>query len=68
MILADTPIRVDHPRQRDEVVAALLETGRVVMHPLVLGETALGNMKQRAMIMLDPANLPAACAARGITR
>ena len=50
MILADTPVWIDHLRRNDEMMAALLEAGQIVMHPLVLGEIALGTMKHRAMV------------------
>ncbi len=52
MILADTSIWVDHLRGRDEVMAGLLSNARVLMHPFVRGEIALGHLRQRSD-MLD---------------
>ena len=44
MILVDTSVWVDHLRFGDEALAGLLETGRVLVHPFVIGELALGNL------------------------
>jgi predicted nucleic acid-binding protein len=40
VILVDTAIWVDHLRAGDAGLAALLDQGRVVIHPHVLGELA----------------------------
>lgn len=58
MILVDTSIWVDHLRAGDAGLAALLDQGRVVIHPHVLGELALGNLSQRAVVMGALAGLP----------
>jgi hypothetical protein len=47
VILVDTSVWVDHLRAGDKVLGALLETGMVLMHPFVIGELALGNLRQR---------------------
>ena len=47
MILVDTPIWIDHLRSGDEMLATLLEQGRVLMHAFVRGEIALGNLRAR---------------------
>ncbi len=44
MILVDTSVWVDHLRSGDPAVAELLEQSRVIMHPMVLGEWACGNL------------------------
>jgi len=51
MILVDTPIWIDHLRQRDERLTRLLNQGQVLSHPFVIGELALGNLQNRAAIL-----------------
>lgn len=47
MILVDTSVWIDHLRNGNAVLVELLEQNCVVMHPLVLGELACGNLKKR---------------------
>jgi predicted nucleic acid-binding protein len=47
MILVDTSIWIDHLRQFNEYLADLLERDLVLMHPFVLGELALGSIKDQ---------------------
>ena len=63
MILVDTSIWVDHLRKGDGELADLLESGMVLTHPFILGELALGNLRQRQTVLGDLSNLPAAMAA-----
>lgn len=63
MILVDTSVWVDHLRVGEAQLAALLEAGRVLMHPFVIGELALGNLRQRASVLALLQNLPAAVVA-----
>ncbi|MGF1640041.1 MAG: type II toxin-antitoxin system VapC family toxin, partial [Rhodospirillales bacterium] len=58
MILVDTSVWVDHLRLGDETLAGLLETGRVLVHPFVVGELALGNLRQRQVILGYLQDLP----------
>ena len=58
MILVDTSIWVDHLRAHNAVLAALLGTGMVVVHPFVVGELALGNLRQREAVLTALADLP----------
>lgn len=51
MILIDTSIWIDHIRSADELVEQLLWAGRVVMHPFVVGEVALGSLASRKAII-----------------
>lgn len=58
MILVDTSIWIDHLRAGDDLLAKLLNAGRVLTHPLVIGELALGEMRQRGAILDALSNLP----------
>lgn len=58
MILADTSIWVDHLRAGDRRLADALERGDVCVHPLVIGELACGNLRQRRRILDLLAQLP----------
>ena len=51
MILVDTSVWVDHLRAREKTLAHLLDTGQVLTHPFVIGELALGNLRQRGVIL-----------------
>ena len=58
MILVDTSIWIDHVRRTDEALVRLLEDGVVVQHPFVIGEIALGVLKNRAQIIAELRALP----------
>jgi len=51
VILLDTSIWIDHLRQSDAQVVALLQSNLVLVHPFVIGELACGNLKSRADIL-----------------
>lgn len=63
MILADTSVWVDHLRAGAPVFTALLDAGMVLAHPFVIGELALGNLRQREMVLKALADLPHASVA-----
>jgi predicted nucleic acid-binding protein len=50
VILVDTSVWIDHFRAGDAALAELLNQGRVLMHPFVLGELALGNFRRRDVL------------------
>ena len=58
MILVDTSIWVDHMRADNFALKKLLDSGRVLMHPFVIGELALGRMRQRDIILSALSDLP----------
>jgi hypothetical protein len=60
MILVDTSVWIDHLRQNDSALNTLLETGQILTHPFVIGELAMGNMKQREVILRALNDLPKA--------
>ena len=63
MILADTSIWVDYLHGGNAVMGGLLGRERVLMHPFVAGELALGHLSPRATILAGLSDLPAALAA-----
>ncbi len=60
MILVDTSIWVDHLRSGDRKLADLLDAGRVMAHPFVTGELALGHLRQREIVLSALRDLPQA--------
>lgn len=60
MILVDTSIWIDHLRAGDKLLSNLLDAGRVLAHPFVTGELALGNLRQRDVILDALSDLPQA--------
>ena len=63
MILVDTSVWVDHLRVGDTILESLLESGRVLVHPFVVGELALGKLQHRQTILVSLQDLPRANAA-----
>lgn len=63
MILVDTSVWVDHLRTGSKGLAALLDAGTVLTHPFVVGELALGNLRQRETILDALSGLPFASVA-----
>ncbi len=63
MILVDTSVWIEHLRENSQVLAGLLDAGMVLMHPFVLGELALGSLRQRDVILSALSDLPSAAVA-----
>jgi predicted nucleic acid-binding protein len=63
VILVDTSVWVDHLRAGDKALAGLLDAGMVLAHPFVIGELALGSLRQREVILGALADLPQASVA-----
>jgi len=57
MILVDTSVWIDHLRRGDAILTDLLQTGQVLVHPFVIGELALGSLKNRSHILGALSNL-----------
>jgi predicted nucleic acid-binding protein len=51
MVLVDTSVWVSHFRDGNDELANLLNDGMVLCHPLILGELACGNLKDRAVVL-----------------
>ncbi len=60
MILVDTSVWIDHFRYGESDLEGLLEKGEVVVHPFVIGELALGGLRQRDTILEALNNMPRA--------
>lgn len=63
MILVDTSVWVDHLQHGNTHLANGLVRGDVLAHPFVLGELALGNLRQRTQVLEAMSQLPMARAA-----
>ena len=63
MILVDTSVWIDHLRADNALLAGLLNSGRVLTHPFVIGELALGHMRQRDVVLASLLDLPRAVVA-----
>ena len=63
MILVDTSVWIDHLHSGNRELVGLLNDGRVLAHPFVLGELALGNLRQRGVVLEDLRGLPQAIVA-----
>lgn len=51
MILADTSVWIRHIRFGESGFSRLLTAGNIVMHPFVMGELALGSLKDRSVFL-----------------
>jgi len=58
MILVDTSVWIDHLRESDPTLSALLGRRQILTHPFVIGELALGSLKQRDVILGSLRGLP----------
>jgi predicted nucleic acid-binding protein len=63
VILVDTSVWIDHLREGDAGLRTLLERGGVLSHPFVIGELAMGNLKQRDAVLGLLDDLPKATVA-----
>lgn len=63
MILVDTSVWVDHLRTGSPALARELRAGRVLAHPFVIGEIALGSLRQPEPVLGALSDLPQAAVA-----
>jgi hypothetical protein len=64
VILADTSIWVDHFRSGNDELRRLLTSRQIVMHPFIVGELALGSLRERKKVMAFLDMLPQVRVAR----
>lgn len=60
MILVDSAIWVDHIRHKMPRLIRLLEDGQGLCHPFVIGEIALGSLRDRQFVLESLSSLPQA--------
>jgi len=60
MILVDTSVWVDHLRTGNPALVDLLNAGGALTHPFVIGELALGDLRQRTIVLDALSDLPQA--------
>jgi len=58
MILVDTSVWIDHLRHNDPVLSELLQGRQILAHPFVVGELALGSLRQREAVLSALRDLP----------
>lgn len=58
MYLIDTSVWIDHLRRPEDRLIKMLETGQVLTHPHVIGELALGSLKNRTRFLSLISGLP----------
>jgi len=58
MVLVDTSVWVSHLREGNPALEKLLNDGKVVCHPFIIGELACGNLKNRKEILTALQSLP----------
>jgi predicted nucleic acid-binding protein len=63
VILADTSLWVDHLRGGDATLRRLLDASEVLAHPFVIGDLALGALRQRRAVVEALRDLPQAAVA-----
>lgn len=63
MLLVDTSLWIDMFRRGEPGLVDALGADLVEMHPMVLGELALGNLSSRSRTLSDLASLPMAAVA-----
>ena len=60
MVLVDTSVWIDHLRTGSRRLTEHLQQDRILGHPWVTGELALGNLSQRSEILILLSSLPQA--------
>ncbi len=60
MVLVDTSVWIDHLRSGNPRFASLLEEGKVLCHPFVIGELACGHIHNRKQILDSLQEIPVA--------
>jgi predicted nucleic acid-binding protein len=63
VILVDTSIWIDHIQSENPRLRNLLLTRDIILHPFVVGEIALGHLKNRKRFLAEFAELPTAVVA-----
>lgn len=59
MILVDTSVWIDHLHNSEGHVRELVNAQEVLMHPMVVGETSCGRLRNRDGVLRNLSHLPA---------
>lgn len=62
-VLADTSLWIDHIAGKPTAIPDLLKRRRIALHPLVVGELAMGSLKNRSLFIRELKKLPSVAAA-----
>jgi predicted nucleic acid-binding protein len=57
-IIADSAIWIDHINQGDPALVALLKRRLIALHPMILGEVAIGSIANRGLVLEELGALP----------
>jgi predicted nucleic acid-binding protein len=60
VILVDSSVWIDHLRRSDPVLTALLQDAQVLAHAFVIGELALGSLRERSPLIAALRGMPQA--------
>ena len=63
MILVDTSVWADHIEREVAALESLLQSGQVLVHPFIIGELAVGNLRRSESVLRDLHLLPRAVVA-----
>ncbi|WP_045215655.1 type II toxin-antitoxin system VapC family toxin [Desulfonatronovibrio magnus] len=61
MYLVDTSVWIDHFNKSEPLLVSFLNDNVVCTHPFIIGEIALGNLRQREIVIGYFQGLPQAC-------
>lgn len=60
MILLDTSVWIDHTRQNNDHLFELFKAGKILIHPFMVGEVALGSLRDHDTIITSLLEMPRA--------
>jgi predicted nucleic acid-binding protein len=60
VIIIDASVWIDHIRSAESVILELVDARRVLSHPFVIGEVAMGEFRNRRVFLSDLEKLKAA--------
>lgn len=57
-VVVDSSIWIEHVNKGDAELATMLKRGHVVLHPMIIGEVALGSIAERRLMLDELQALP----------
>jgi predicted nucleic acid-binding protein len=58
VIILDTSVWIDHARQNNDHLFDLFKQGRILIHPFMIGEVALGSLRDHDTIIASLLEMP----------